>query len=167
MGPQILTWLWLVWGLGVAAMVLSEVSRRRRAGRVLVDLGVPEDREQMGIAGRNLRLGFGSLMLVLGLIETFSPRFRIQGFVFVAWGSVSVAAVTIPRPFQIRQAGILGRKLFRWQDIQDYYLSPEGGLSLKLSGGWIGCVGNISTSHRQEVASLIASKVKVGATHAV
>jgi hypothetical protein len=120
----------------------------------------------MGIAGRKPRLILAGLMLSFGLIETIYPRFRFQGSVFLAWGSLSVIGA-IRRPFQFRESGVLGRKLCRWQDIQDYYVSPKGGLTLKLSGEWIGCVGNIPPPYRQEAACLIASKVPVLATPAV
>jgi hypothetical protein len=167
MDARILPWLWAVWGLGIALIFVPEMRRRMRAGPVLLDLGVPEERVDMGLAGRKSRLIFGVPQLSLGLIETFSPKFRIQGFVFVAWGSFSVAAA-IPRRLQLRQAGVLGRKLFRWQEIQDYYVSPKGNLTLKLAGtGWTYCVGNVSPPHRQDVASLITSKVMVRTTPAV
>ena len=158
MEPRILPWLWLLWGLGVAAIVVPEVSRRRRAGAVLLDLGVPEERVGMGIAGRRSRLIIGVLMLSLGLSEAFSPKFRVQGFVFLAWGSFSLIG-GIPRHLQFREAGVLGRKLFRWRDIQDYNVSPKGNLTLKLSGEWIGCVGNVRPPHRQEAVGLIATKI--------
>jgi hypothetical protein len=160
MEPGILPWLWLIWGLGVAAIVVPEVSRRRRAGRVLLDLGVREEHAGMGLAGRKPRLIVGILMLSSGLVEVFPPRFRVQGFMFLAWGSFSVIG-SIRRRLQFREAGVLGRKLFRWQDIQDYSLSPKGGLTLKLSGEWIGCIGYIPPPYRQEAATLIASKAPV------
>lgn len=159
---RILPWLWLVWGIGIALIFLPEMRRRMRAGPVLLDLGIPEERVGMGIAGRKSRVILGVLMLSFGLIETFSPRFRFHGSVFLAWGSLSVIGA-VRRPFQFREAGVLGRKLFRWQDIQDYYVGPKGNLTLKLSGEWIGAVGNIPPSYRQEAASLIASKVMVRA----
>jgi hypothetical protein len=115
------------------------------------------------LAGRKTRLILGVSMLLFGLIGTFSPKTRVQGSVLVAWDSVSVVAAAIRRPFQLRQAGILGRKLFRWQDLQDYYISPKGGLTLKLSGEWSGCVGRVPPPRRQEAASLIAAKIPVHA----
>jgi hypothetical protein len=159
MDPRILTWLWPVWGLGVAAIFVPEVRRRMRAGPVLLDLGVPEERAEMGLSGRKPRLILAALMVTWGVIETFSPRFRVQGSVFIAWGSFSVVVACIPRRLQLRQAGVLGRKLFRWEDIRDYYISPKGNLTLKLSdSGWTAAVGNVPVPQLQEVAGLLASK---------
>src|SRR5580704_8094301 len=125
MDPRILPWLWLPWGLGLAAILVLEVSRRRRAGRLLLDLGVPEERVDLGLAGRKPRLIVGILMLSSGLVELFSPKFRVQGFMFLAWGTFSLIG-SIPRHLEFREAGVLGRKLFRWKDIQDYDVSPNG-----------------------------------------
>lgn len=147
-----------VWAIPGAAIVAREVWLRRSAGPVLLDPGIPEERVGMGIAGRKPRLILAVLMLSFGLIETIYPRFRFQGSVFLTWGSLSVSGA-VRRPFQFREAGVLGRKLFRWQDLQDYYVSPKGGLNLKLAGEWIGCVGCIPPPYRQEAAGLIVSKV--------
>jgi hypothetical protein len=116
-----LPWLWLVEGLACAGIVAFEVGRRKRAGPILLDLGVPEGRPQLGfLAGRKSQLGFGMLMLAIGLFETLFARYRFQGLVFVAWGNLNILNIAGAfRHFQIRQAGILGRKLFRWEDIQD------------------------------------------------
>ena len=123
---------------------------------MLLDLGVPPEER---VRKSRLALGFSVLMLLFGPIVALSPRSRVQGFMFIAWGGASAASIAFPRPFQFRQAGILGRKLFRWPEIQDYHVSPKGNLTLKLSGEWISPVGNVPAPRRQEVASLIASQI--------
>jgi hypothetical protein len=159
MDAGILRWLWLVWGLFVAVMLVSEVRRRKRAGPVLLDLGVPEERVEMGLAGRKPRLILGVLQVSFGLIQILSPKFRTPGFVFLAWGSLSLVAAGIPRHIQLRQTGVLGRKLFRWRDTEDYAITPKGNLTLKLwDSGWTYSIANVHPPKRQKVASLLASK---------
>ena len=72
------------------------------------------------------------------------------------WGSVWAT----PR-LQIRQAGVFRRKLFRWEDIDTYYLHPKGLLGLKLrNGDWVSAGGQVAKAKREELSRLLAARLK-------
>lgn len=143
-------WVYLAGALLCLGGVLAELWLRKRAGPVLLDLG-----DQ----GRGIRFGAGVLMLVLGCFDLlFPPPGRFQGFFFIAWGAT---ILLLPgRRFQICQSGIFARKLFRWEEIDQYYLSPTGGLALKLNGkDWTRPGARIGLDRWQQANALLASRL--------
>jgi hypothetical protein len=123
-------WGWLLCGAIGIAWIAVELGRRRRLGRVLLDCGSLSLRA-------TAQLGFGIVMSTMGLVEMFVvPGSRFQGFFWLVYGCTML--VSRSRRFQICEAGIYGRRFFRWEEIEEYYLSPRGGLGLKLCGkDWV------------------------------
>jgi hypothetical protein len=143
-------WLELVLSAGVVVLVMIEPCRRRSLGRVILDFG--------GHSQRGAQRGFGVLAGAWGLLQMyFVPANRFQGFLFLMQGCQILASSS--RRFQLREAGIYGRKLFRWAEIEEFYLSPRGGLSLKLRGkDWVSS-GSVPPDLWQEANEVLASRL--------
>jgi hypothetical protein len=163
---QVMPWLWFAEVLACAAVVVFEVGRRMFAGPVLLDVGIPEQPDAVGLSQRKYQLGWGVIMLAVGLIEALLPRLRLLGLIFVLQGILTVVRTT--RRLQIRQAGILHQKLFRWEDIQEWRLRPKAttgwrshysSIRLKLvsTGQWTSSGGTVPEACREAVAELLAS----------
>jgi hypothetical protein len=140
-------WLFLANGLACFAALAIHFHRSQSAGPTLLDIRNRDSR----------RYGFGIVALVTGLFYIFFPRLRFQGLYWLGYGSLAIVASA--RSFQIREAGVLTRRLFRWEDIREYYLSRSGSLSLNLRGtGWTGA-GGVPREHRQRVDELLSSRL--------
>ncbi len=142
--------LWFISGaIGILSFTV-ELYRRRRLGPVLLDCG--------GYGRREMQLGLGVLMGALGVFDMlFVPAHRFQGFFWMGYGCMML--LNGSRRFQIREAGVYGRKLFRWEQIEEYYLSPKGGLGLKLRGSdWIWS-GRIPADLWREADELLALRL--------
>lgn len=134
-----------------AAGLVWECCRRRMAGPVLLDCGRNTRRQ--------VQAGAGVLMLAWGCIILFvgSPV-RFQGWFYIGCGAVILLSAT--RRFQIRQSGVFGRRFFRWEEIEEYYLSPKGALVLKLKGkGWTRSAGSVPADEWQQANELLASRL--------
>ena len=151
-------WVWLAVAALWSGLILVEVGRRHRAGPVLLDLG-------SGLRDR-YHLWPGVLLAVVGAtMPLLSWRTRLQGLAYCAWGAGVLVSVT--RRLQFRQAGIFGRKLYRWEDIAEYYFSEKGGLSLKLTDtGWTHSIG-MPYAQRAAVREFLAEKLHGRAQHTV
>lgn len=150
-GPhRAIDWLRFISGVIGIVLVTVELYRRRRPGPVLLDCG--------GHGRREMQLGFGVLMGALGLFDMlFVPALRFQGFFWIVYGCSML--VSASRRFQIREAGVYGRKFFRWEEIEEYYLSPKGGLGLKLRGSdWIWS-GRVPADLWREANELLALRL--------
>ena len=140
-------WLFLALGLGCFATLAIHLHRSKSAGPTLLDI---RNRDSN-------RFGFGIVALATGLLFVLFPRLRFQGIYWLGYGSLVIAGSV--RGFQIREAGILTRRLFRWEDIQEYYLDRNGDLGLNLRGtGWTGA-GSVPREHRQRVDELLSSRL--------
>jgi len=144
-------WVYLTGVVFLAAGASWEIYRRRMAGPVLLDCG--------GNSRGEIKSGVGTLMLVLGCVALLSePRGRFQGLFYLGWG-VSML-LTPARRFQICQSGIFGRRLFRWEEIEEYYLSPKGVLALKLRGkDWTPSGGCVPCDEWRQANVLLASRL--------
>jgi len=143
-------WGWFILAVIGVAWATVELCRRRSLGRVLLDCG--------GHGQREMQLGFGVLLGALGLFALlFVPSDRFRGFYWMV--DACLLLVSSTRRFQIREAGVYGPKCFRWEQIEEYYLSPKGGLGLKLRGSdWIWS-GRVPADLWREANELLASQL--------
>lgn len=145
----------LGWGLYLLAciiLLLNEFRRRRRGGAVMLDLGFPERRSDGGfLTKRATAIVLGVCWIALGIADNFIPRQRLSGLTYVLLGTFWLAA-SVRRRYQICVNGFLGRKLYKWSEIQEYYLTPKGALCLKMSNrGWTGFICRIPPEPRARV----------------
>jgi hypothetical protein len=145
-----LDWAWCMVAVMWSALILVEVWRRHKAGKVVVDLGISNSQYQ---------LGAGVLMLIVGVVMMLlSWKARFQGLAYGAWGGGILVSIT--RKFQFRQAGIFGQRLFRWEDITEYFLDPQGTLSLNLKrSGWTYCRRKVPQDQLQRVREFLADRL--------
>ena len=142
-------WLFLVLGIAWVGYSLVPLYRSKSAGPVLLDVRSHD----------SSRAVLGVLMFALGLFDAFfaSHYYRFQGFYWLGYGVFWMVASQ--RRFQIREAGILSRRLFRWTDVQEYYLSRDGGLALNLRAkGWR-YVAGVPRQDRQRADELLSSRL--------
>jgi len=144
-------WVYLLGVLIFVGFAVAEFYRRHRAGPVLFDLGGPNR--------HGVTLAVGVLMFALGCVEiVFLPPGRFQGLFFICFGAMMLPAAT--GRAQIRQSGIFGRRLFRWEEIEEYYLGPKGGLELKVKGtGWTRTRVRVPSELWRQANDVLASRL--------
>ena len=144
-------WLYFLLGIAGFALPLIWFGRSKSAGPILLDVR-DHDSSRVVLGIVMFALGLSYMLLTLRM-----PRFRFQGFYWLGYGAFWMGAAQ--RRFQIGDAGIFSRRLFRWEDIQEYYLSPGGRLSLNLRDkGWTN-VGGVPRQHRQRASELLSSRL--------
>jgi hypothetical protein len=140
-------WLFLALGLICFAILAIHFWRFRAAGPILLDIR----------SHNSSHLGFGIVALLAGLFFVFFTEFRFMGVYWLGYGALMVVA-GLPR-FQIREAGVFTRKLFRWEDLEEFYLGRKGDLGLKLRGkGWTG-VGEVPRESRQRLNEVLSARL--------
>ena len=145
-GVLILTALFL------GGFALSEFLRDKRAGPVVLDCG-PKDTRGMWTAT-------GVLFILTGFVFTISknPPDYVQGLTHTLWGFAYLLKAT--GRFQVRQNGVLGRKLITWKDILEYHLDSNGTLRLKTrKSGWARGPGTVPAAKRPYMSRILAQKV--------
>ena len=148
-GPhQAIDWLYLLSGVACFAVLVIPFYRSKAAGAILLDVSSHE----------SLRVGISILMLATGLFcILFAPHYRFRGVGWLGYGALGIVGSL--RRLQIREAGVLSNKLFRWENIREYYLGPHGGLSLNLRDKVWRNLGKVPAELRQGVSHLLSSKV--------
>jgi hypothetical protein len=156
---QKVLWTLLAEILGAAVLCTAEIYRRRVAGPMLFDLGFIRPWSISSLTSPKARLAFGTALLVLGGFDTVLPGRWFTGLALVYGGELNILASR--RKVQIRQAGILGAKLLRWDEVQEYEVSPRGFLRLRLGdGAWRRFDVEIPEAEQPHVRSLFESRVR-------
>jgi hypothetical protein len=141
-------WLYLAGVPILAGAAAGELYCRNLGGPVLLDLGSSR---------REVQLGAGLLMLAIGCFDLFVAA-PFMGFFYICFGGWALLFAT--RRVQIRQTGIFERKLFRWEEIEKYYLGPQGGLALKLKGkDWTRTRVRVPSELWRQANEVLASKL--------